>query len=83
MVADFNSSLYNVSSVTQIMNTTTNATEDVTTTRTFDDIVGSITVKTVKLTLVGSGEMKFDSFKSSFCASRNGNLLRIMNSKVT
>ena len=83
MVADFNSNLYNVSSVTQIKNTMINATEDVTTTRTFDDIVGSMTVKTVKLTLVGSGEMKFDSFRSSFCTSRNGNLLRIMNSEVT
>ena len=83
MVADFNSNLYNISSVTQVMNTTTNTTEDVTTTRTFDDIIGSTTVKTVKLTLVGSGEMKFDTFKASFCASRNGNLLRTMNGVVT
>ena len=48
MVADFNSNLYNVSSVTQVMNTTTNTTEDVTITRTFDDIVGSMKVKSVK-----------------------------------
>ena len=77
MVADFNSNLYNVSSVTQIMNTTTNTTEDVTTTTTFDDIVGSMKIKSVKLTLVGSGQMKFDSLETSFCASRNGNLLWI------
>ena len=73
MAADFDSDLYNISSVVQVMNATTNTTQDVTTTRTFDDIVGDMRVKQVGLALKGTGQMSFDSFKISFCGSRNGN----------
>ena len=82
MVRDFNSNLYNVTSTTQRVistlnettNTTVNQTVDVTTVETFADMVGNMTVKLVKITLVGNGELTFDSLTCNFCASKNGEL---------
>ena len=82
MVADFNSNLYNVTTTTQTVistfnettNTTVNRTVDVTTVETFDDLVGNMTVKFVKITLMGNGQLTFDSFSCNFCRRKNGKI---------